>query len=68
MRTTKTRIILNTKDVMQVLDCSCSTALRLMARIKKYYNKAPYALVSVHEFCEFTGLRKEDVNKIISET
>lgn len=41
------------------------TARKLLARIKKKYKKGRGDFITVYEFCEFTGLKKENVNEFL---
>jgi hypothetical protein len=40
-------------------------AYKLMDQIRKKYNKDRGSLISVDEFCEFTGLRMEKVEAFL---
>ena len=37
-------------------------ARKLLAKIKKKYNKKEGEFISIDEFCEFTGLKEEKVS------
>jgi hypothetical protein len=36
-----------------------------LLKIKKHLNKEPYQLISIEEFCEYTGLKIEHVVRCI---
>ncbi len=40
-------------------------ARKLLARIRITYNKKDGAFISINEFCEFTGLKEDLVNKFL---
>ncbi|MCU7551608.1 hypothetical protein OCK74_20985 [Chitinophagaceae bacterium LB-8] len=61
----KTRIILYTKDVIIITGKSDRTARRMIAAIRKKFHKDKDALVSVDDFCSFTGLKEEQVREIL---
>ena len=42
-------------------------ARKLLAKIKKNYSKKQGEFISINEFCEFTGLEKESVNKFLTQ-
>jgi hypothetical protein len=65
MRTTE-RISICAKDIQLVTGRVERTARRIIARIRKKYNKPRSTYITVDEFCEHTGLKKEDVLRIIS--
>lgn len=49
------------KDVMFLTGKSYSSAVRLLAAIRKAYQKPPNALVSVLEFCTYTNLEESEL-------
>jgi hypothetical protein len=59
MKAIPNRIILYTKDIVNITGCSERTARYILSRIRKKNNKPPLSLVSVHEFCEHIGLKEE---------
>jgi hypothetical protein len=61
----KTRIILYPKDISLITGKSTRTARRMLATIRKTYHKSECALVSVEDFCNFTGLREEKIRELL---
>jgi hypothetical protein len=61
MKTLPNRIILYTKDVVNITGKKERTARNLLARIRKANNKLKGDLVTIEEFCAFTRLRPEHV-------
>ncbi len=59
------RIVIYAKDIMNITGRKERAARRMLANIKKTYNKKQGELISVNEFCEFTGLKEECVNKFL---
>jgi hypothetical protein len=59
------RLIICTKDVQQLTGKSERTALRLMDKIKKAYQKAKHQQVNVAEFCEYMGLKLDLVLSVL---
>jgi hypothetical protein len=62
---TMTRIVLYTKDIIIITGKSESSARRMMAEIRKKYHKEKGALVSVDDFCGYTGLQEEKVRELL---
>lgn len=55
-------LFVNSKDVMRITGFIERTACRILVRIRKKNKKDErYGLVTVNEFCEFTGLKTEQV-------
>ena len=65
MITTK-RICIYPKDIMRITGKSEKFSRSLMLKIKKSLQKNKDQMVSVTEFCEFTGLKPDEVLSLIS--
>ncbi|MNL42494.1 hypothetical protein D3C87_1649530 [compost metagenome] len=50
------RLFVYTKDVEILTGRGRKVATRLLAEVRKKYDKARYDLVTVIEFCDYTGL------------
>jgi len=50
------------KDIMNITGRRERAARKLLAKIRKKYKKRRGEFISIDEFCEFTGLKKESVN------
>ena len=59
------RLVINVTDLMLMIGISERTARRLMKRMKMYFNKEQSGLITVNEFCKFTGLDKDDVEEYL---
>lgn len=66
MNTIPNRMVVYPKDVMNITGRSERTARKLLFRIRKKYNKEKNAFISLEEFCEFTGLKPNDVSKFLT--
>ena len=53
------RLVLYAKDVALISDVTKRTASRLIIKIRKHFNRPPSPLVTIRDFCEFTGLQEE---------
>lgn len=61
MKTLPNRIIIYTKDVINITGKKERTARNLLARIRKASGKSKGDFVTIEEFCAFTGIRPEHV-------
>ena len=52
------RIVIGTKDVMKITGKSRRTACRILARIRKFYEKDVNGMVCIFEFCEVTKIKE----------
>jgi len=64
-KTIPNRIVIYTKDVMNITGRKERAAKKLMAQMRKQYNKKRGGFISVDEFCEFTSLNKESVSAFL---
>ena len=60
-QTIPNRIVIYAKDVMNITGRKERAARKLLAQIRKKYKKQKGEFISIDEFCEFTGLKKEGV-------
>ena len=61
-KTIPNRIVIYTKDVMNITGRKERAAKKLMAQMRKQYKKKRGGFISVEEFCQFTGLKEERVS------
>lgn len=54
-------MIIYAKDIQNVTGRKERTARRILAQIRQHYNKRPTDFVTIKEFCDFTGVKIEDV-------
>jgi len=59
------RIVIYAKDVMNITGRKERAARKLLAQIRKKYKKKRGDFVSIDEFCDFTGLKKESVSAFL---
>ena len=55
------RMVLYTKDVMVLTGKSERTSRRLLTRVRKHYSKDLRSLITVEEFCAYTGFDPDTV-------
>jgi hypothetical protein len=55
------RIVIYTKDVMNITGRKERTARKLLSEIRKQQGKKQTDFITVEEFCQYTGLREEKI-------
>ena len=55
------RIVLFTRDIVNITGVSLRTAQRMIQKIRKIYGKPELQFITIYEFCEVYGLHVEDV-------
>ena len=61
MKKTPTRMVIYTKDVALLTGKGERTARKLLARVRNHYGKDKGSLVTVEEFCAYTGFDPDGV-------
>jgi hypothetical protein len=61
----QSRICIYPKDIVRITGKSERYGRKLIERIKKEYSKQEYQFISVEEFCQFTGLKIEQVQPLL---
>lgn len=57
------RIVIYSKDIARIIGKTERQARTLLGKIKKVNGKERHQLISLVEFCEFTGLSVEEVTR-----
>jgi hypothetical protein len=60
-----TRVCMYPKDVQRIMGKEYAQARLYLMKIKKHLSKEPHQLISIEEFCEYTGLKIEHVARCI---
>ncbi|HYG04710.1 MAG TPA: hypothetical protein VD927_19820, partial [Chryseosolibacter sp.] len=58
-----TRTVVYTKDIQRVTGRSERYARKIMSAIRRSLGKDKHQLISLTEFCEYIGLRVEEVSR-----
>lgn len=58
-------LVIYPKDIQRVTGRGEGHARRILRMIKKKLGKERHQFVTYDEFCEFSGLRKEDIDKYL---
>jgi len=61
MKRNVSRVCIYSKDIQTITGRTERYARRLITKIKKHYAKKKGHLISVKEFCEYTGLSEDEV-------
>lgn len=59
------RVVIYPKDIMIITGKSERYSRYLLKRIKTHYNKSEHQIVSISEFCEYMGLRIDEIEECI---
>lgn len=57
------RIVIYAKDIGRITGKSERYARTMLKTIRKKYGKEKHQLISIDEFCKYTGLHTEEVSK-----
>jgi hypothetical protein len=60
-------VIIYSKDVQRITGKTDRTARRLMKAIRKKLGKEKHHMISLGEFCHYTGLPEEEVLKRLAD-
>jgi hypothetical protein len=59
------RVCIYPKDIQRITGKSYRQSIRILNQIRKSHRKPKNSLVSIEEFCEYTGLKHEHVIEVI---
>jgi hypothetical protein len=59
------RITIYQEDIQRITGKSGRCARTLMTRIRKHYNKPSHQFISIDEFCQYSGLKADDVKSLL---
>lgn len=59
------RACIYSKDVQRITGKSERYARTLLTKIRKSFNKSPGQFITIDEFCEYTGITNETVQKYL---
>ncbi|MFK7032572.1 hypothetical protein [Flavobacterium oreochromis] len=65
MKSTTKRACIYPKDIERITGKSYRQSTRIFNKIKEEYNKPKNSLVSIEEFCLYTGLKIEHIQEFI---
>lgn len=65
MKTSVKRICIYPKDIERITGKSYRQSTRILNAIKKSYDKLDNEFVTIEEFCQYTGLKIEQVEPLI---
>jgi len=53
------RVCIYAKDIQQITGLSERSARNLLQRIRKFFKKQKHHFITIQEFCDFTGIKKD---------
>src|SRR5690606_25659653 len=59
------RIIIYAKDIQCITGKSERYGRMMLQRVRIYFNKAEHQLITIDEFCEYAGLRSDQVSAFL---
>jgi len=59
------RVCMYPKDVQRIMGTEYTQARRYLKKIKKHLNKEKHQYISVEEFCLYTGLPLDEVQRCL---
>ena len=59
------RVCIYPKDIQRITGKSYRQSTRILNEIRKSLRKPKNSLVSIEEFCEYTGLKYEHITKVL---
>ncbi len=65
MKTNSHRVCIYPKDIQRITGKSYRQSTRLMQKIKKELNKLDNEFLTIEEFCNYTGIKYEQVTHLI---
>lgn len=57
------RVCMYPKDIQRIMGKEYTQARRILKKIKEHLNKEDHQYISVEEFCKYTGLPIEEVQR-----
>ncbi len=63
MGASSVRVCMYPKDVQRIMGKEYTQARRYLKKIKEHLNKEDHQYISVEEFCKYTGLPIEEVQR-----
>jgi hypothetical protein len=62
----QTRVCIYPKDVQRITGKSERYGRTLLQKIKEYFRKEEHQFVTIEEFCQYTGIKEEQVSIFLS--
>ena len=64
---TKSVVVVTPKDIQRITGYCYKTAGRIHRQIRQFTGKRPSQLITIDDFCDFTGLTRENVETLLNE-
>jgi hypothetical protein len=63
----KNIVIITPKEIQHLMGNSYKTACRIHNQIRQFVGKSPGQVITISDFCAFTGLTQQEVQMILKE-
>jgi hypothetical protein len=63
----KSIAIVTPKEIQGLMRCSYKTAGRIHRKIRQFVGKRPDQIITIDDFCNFTGANREEVQMLLSK-
>lgn len=60
------KVIIYPKDIALITGKSYRSSWHLLKRVRTHYNKEKHQVVTVSEFCEYMGMKLDDVINVLA--
>jgi hypothetical protein len=64
---TRTIVVITPKDIQRIMGYCYKTAGRVHRQIRQFVGKRPGQLITIDDFCTFTGLTRENVETLLND-
>lgn len=62
-----TRICIYPKDIQRITGRSERYGRRLLERIKDHLDKERHQFITIDEFCDYSGIKREDIQEYLKD-
>jgi hypothetical protein len=63
----KSIVIITPKEIQRIMSCSYKTAGRIHRQIRQFVGKRPDQIITIDDFCTFTGLTHENIEALLED-
>ena len=63
----KNIVLITPKDIQRIMGNCYKTACRIHRRIRQFTGKRQGQVITIDDFCDFTGLTRENVETLLNE-
>ncbi|MBT1688292.1 coenzyme F420-0:L-glutamate ligase [Dawidia soli] len=63
----KNPVVITPKDIQRIMGYCYKTACRIQRRIRQFTGKRPGQIITIDDFCTYTGLTRENVRMLLQD-